>query len=204
MAGTSKHPHVRRSVRFLLPLFAALLVIAAGALVVRAATTTKPEANAARNVKNSYQFKASVPGPLAPGRTLPVKIQLANNKSYPVWIYHMKISALVDGVHRAAGCDAAQNYSFTQLPKQSFPFQLKKRRFRVVKVRSKGKVRKKKLAVFTTLPTKITKGQPLMTMADLPNVNQDACKGATIFFRFDSRADSSKKKAKKLAKKEKP
>lgn len=187
----------------MLPFFAALLVIAAGALVVRAATATKHEASAARNVRNSFQFKASVSGPLAPGRTLPVKIQLASNKSYPVWIYRMKISALVDGAHRAAGCNVTQNYSFTQLPKKSFPFQLKKRRYRVVRIKGKGRVRKKKQAVFTTLPAKITKGQPAMTMADLPNVNQDACKGATIYFRFDSRAASTKKSAKKYLKKEK-
>lgn len=179
-----------------------MIVLAVGGLVVQAAIRQN-EARTARNVKNSYQIKGVVEGQLAPGGQLPVKIQIANNKSYPLWIYRLKISAVVDHKHRLAGCKVDRDYSFTQLPKKAFPFKINKRKFRVVKVKSKGKVRKKKQAVFTTLSRKLTRGEPKIEMNYLPTVNQDACKGATIHFKFDSRAEKTRAKAKKLAKKEK-
>ena len=200
---SSKTPRGRkRLTRFLLPFAAAIFALATCGLVVQAAIKGN-DVRTARNVKNSYQIKAAAPGPLVPGRKMPLKITIANNKSYPIWIYRLKISAVIDHAHRAAGCNVARDFRFTQLGKKTFPFKINRRKFRVVRVRSAGKVRKKKQAVFWTLPAKTAKGFPTIEMLDLKGVNQDACKGASIHFKFDSRAESSKKKAKKLAKREK-
>lgn len=206
MAGTGAHRSSRRRRlgRFALLFSATMIVLAVGGLVVQAAISQN-EARTARNVKNSYQIKGVVEGQLAPGGQLPVKIQIANNKSYPLWIYRLKISAVVDHKHRLAGCKVDRDYSFTQIPRTAFPFRLNKRKFRVVTLKGKvkGKVRKKKQAVFTTMSRKLTKGEPKIEMNYLPNVNQDACKGATIHFKFDSRAEKTRAKATKLAQKEK-
>ena len=141
----------RRSRRLLFAVAAALSALAITGLVVQAATRHKQAQSSARNVKNSFQVRGSVSGELLPGRQLPVKIMLANNKSYPLWITRLRISAVIDHQHRLAGCSVARDFRFTQLGRKAYPFKLAKRKFRVVKVKSKGKVRKKKQAVFTTL-----------------------------------------------------
>ena len=179
-----------------------MVLFAVSGLVVQAAIRHN-EARTARNVKNSYQIKGVVSGQLAPGRKLPVKIQIASNKSYPLWIYRLKISAVVDHQHRLAGCKVDRDYQVTQLGKKTFPFKINPRKFRVVRVKKLGKVRKKKQAVFWTMSAKLANGQPTIAMRNLPGVNQDACKGAVIHWKIDSRAERTKAKAKRLARKEK-
>lgn len=197
MAGMRTKP--TRGRRLLFAVVAALCSLAVASLVVHAATKDREARSSARNVKNSFQIRGQVSGDLVPGRRLPVKIQMANNKSYPLWITRLRISAAIDHKHRLAGCSVARDFRFTQLGKKSFPFKLAKRKFRVVRVKSRGKVRKKKQAVFTTLSRRITKGQPTIELVNLSDVNQDACKGATIHFKFDSRAERNRKLAKKRA-----
>lgn len=207
MPGT-RTPELRsRATRFTLPLFAALIALAVGGLAVRAATGSKQEASASRNVKNSYQIQASVTGQLAPGWSLPVKLRLASNKSYSLWIYRLKVGLAIDQAHAAAGCNVQRDYGVTQIPKRSFPFKLNRRKFRLVRVKtgtgSKARTKKKKQAVFTTLSMKVTRGHPYVSMANLAHVNQNACKGATLYFRFDSRGEKSRKKATRLARRQK-
>lgn len=196
---TGLRTNTQRSRRLLFAVAAALSALAVTGLVVQAATRQHQAQSSARNVKNSFQVRGSIDRPLIPGRKLPVKIEMASNKSYPLWITRLRISAVIDHQHRLAGCSINRDFRFTQLNRKAYPFRLAKRKFRVVKVKSKGKVRKKKQAVFTTLRGGITRGQPTIEMLNLSDVNQDACKGAKVTFTFDGRAERNRKQARKRA-----
>lgn len=188
----------RRSHRLLFAVAVALSALAVTGLVVHAATRQQAKTSA-RNVKNSFQVRGSIDRTLIPGRKLPVKIEMANNKSYPLWITRLRLSAVIDHEHRLAGCSISRDFRFTQLGRKAYPFRLAKRKFRVVRVKTKGKIRRKRQAVFTTLRAGITRGQPTIEMLNLSDVNQDACKGAKISFVFDGRAERNRRQAFKRA-----
>lgn len=189
-----------RGRRLLFAVMASLCALAAAGLVVQAATRTAKKRTAERNIKNSFQISGSIAGELRPGRKFPVKIVLASNKSYPLWITRLRITAVLSHEHRLAGCSIERDFRFTQIDTKAFPFRLNSRKYQLVKVKtSRGRVRKKKQAVFTTLPARIANGQPTIEMVYLPHINQDACKGAKVHFVFDARAERSLKRAKRRA-----
>lgn len=188
-----------RSRRLLFAVVVALSALAVTGLVVQAATRQHQAQSSARNVKNSFQVRGSIDRALIPGRKLPIKIEMANNKSYPLWLTRLRVSAVIDHEHRLAGCSISRDFRFTQLDRKAYPFRLAKRKFRVVRVKSKGKIRRKRQAVFTTLRAGITRGQPTIELLNLSDVNQDACKGAKITFTFDGRAERNRRQAMKRA-----
>ncbi len=66
-----------------------------------------------------------------------------------------------------------------------------------VKVKGKTKTKRRKRMVWTKLSKKRSRGMPTLELVNLPTTNQDACKGATVTFKIKSRAERTKKAAKK-------
>lgn len=155
-----------------------------------------------RVVRNSYMVQASLgQGSLSIGRPQQLSVKLFNRKGHSLWVYQLTISGELDAAHTAAGCSLARDFRFTQLPKKSFPFRIPKKRMNVdkvrVKVKGKTKTKRRKRMVWTKLSKKQNRGQPTLELVNLPTTNQDACKGATVTFKIKSRAERTKKAAKK-------
>lgn len=172
----------------------ALAAFALGALAVNAAIDGGVAAKKKRGkAQPSFLIRTEVPGQLAPGRTIPLKISLANKRPVRLWVTKLSLAIAVDPAHRAAGCDVTQNYRVTQIPKKFFPYKLAKG-----KKAKKGKKAPK--PKWRTLPAKRRDGNPTLSMTALADVNQDACKGATLTISYKSRA-TTKKPRKKAASK---
>lgn len=168
-----------------------LAAFATGAIVVQAATsaqTAKAKRKPSKRIP-TFMIRAQVTAPLTPGRSVPLKITLGNNRLKPIWILRLSVRLAVDQIHAARGCSVARDYRVVQIPKAAFPI-------KVAKARAATKTRKGRLR-WRTLRAKRTRGRPTLMMLNLPGVNQNACKGATLTVSFNSR--SINKKPRKLA-----
>lgn len=174
-----------------------LAAFAGGALVVNAATTAQQSASKKKRgaAKASFQIKAKVTRQLQPGAQVPIKVSLANNRSFPLWIKKLSVVLAVDKAHAAAGCSVARDYRVEQLPAKFFPYKLEKKR-KAKKTKSKKKVK----VQWKPLRTSRRQGKPTMSMVALADVNQDACKGATLTIAFKSQATKKRPRTKKAAK----
>lgn len=161
-----------------------------------AVNVTTPGQSAAKKKRGkataSFQIRTQVPGQLAPGRSIPLQISLANNRPVPLWIKRMTVRIAVDPAHTAAGCTVGRDYRITQIPKQFFPYKLAKGK----KARKGKRPPKPK---WHKLSTKRRGSDPSLSMVALTSVNQDACKGATLTISYKTQATT--KKPKKRAKK---
>jgi hypothetical protein len=141
----------------------------------------------------SFQIRTKVPGTLSPGKTLPVEISLANKRPVNLWIKRLSLRLSIDPAHAAAGCSVARDYRVTQIPKKFFPYKL-------VKAKKSRKRKKKQKLKWRKLPARKRGGNPKLTMLALPDVNQNACKGATLKISFKSRSTTKKPRSKKRSK----
>jgi hypothetical protein len=118
---------------------------------------------------------------LSPGVTAPVDVTLHNRIHHVLWISDLKLTLGVDAAHAAAGCSVARDYIVTQLPRSTYPIRLPARSdysaawpARLRWVGSRG-WRLRELGVPVA---------PAISMVNLPNVDQDGCKGAKLRLSF--------------------
>jgi hypothetical protein len=180
----------RLASRAALLLACGLLAFATGALVVHAATTAQTTKKKKQTgTAPAFMIRAEVMGKLAPGRAVPVKIALANNRLKPIWIRRLSIRLAIDPAHVRAGCTATRDYHVVQLPKRVFPFKLAT--FHRATKKHKARLR------WRTLRARRTLGKPQLMMLNLPGVNQNACKGSTLTLTFATNSTLKKPRHKK-------
>jgi hypothetical protein len=167
-----------------------LVAFATGAIVVHAATSAQTAKKKKRaNAWPAFMIRAQVAENLAPGVNAPIKLSVANNRLKPIWIMRLSVRLAVDAAHVRRGCSVSRDYHVVQMPKAVFPF----------KVASFYRATKKRKATlrWRTLRTRRTGGKPILMMHNLPGVNQNACKGATLTLNFATRSSMKKPKRKK-------
>lgn len=160
-----------------------LAAFATGAIVVHAATSAQTAA-AKKKAQPSFYVRAQFTDQLAPGKTVPLKLSIANNRTRNIWITRMAVQLKMDQAHQDAGCNLPRDYRIVQLPRKFFPYKLAKAK----QLRSKKKLKLK----YRSIPAKKTNGKPALMMVSLPNVNQDVCKGATLTIGFLTRSSTKK------------
>jgi hypothetical protein len=118
---------------------------------------------------------------LMPGSTAPIDVALANRIRHVLWISGLKITVAVDAAHAAAGCSAARDYVVTQLPRETYPIQLPARSPYTTqwpaRLRWPG-------AHHWRLRDLGVPVLPAISMLNLPEIDQDGCKGAKLQLRF--------------------
>jgi hypothetical protein len=171
---------------------AALMLLATGAWAY--SSVNRPEVAKSKRTKAqpSFQIRASLPGELSPGRTLPVKVSLANNRPRAIWLTRMRLSLTVDPAHAAAGCSADRDYAVSQLPRKFLPYKIRKG-----KKPKRRRLGQKPVSRFQPLSAKKRQGKPTITMVNLGSVNQDPCKGAQLTIGFTTKSTTRKPRAKK-------
>lgn len=183
----------RVSSRTVLPVAIAACLLLVGSLVVNAAT--RGEVAKKRRAKTAFIVKGEMVTTLRPGVKSQVKVSLANKKYTAIWVKSLRMSVSIDVAHAAAGCSVGRDFRVTQLPRKAFPLKLtkakKQRKARGSKKKRKAKVR------WRAITAKKAKGLPAIEMVNLPDVNQDACKGATLNLKFTGKATNKKPKRKK-------
>lgn len=167
-----------------------LVAFATGAIVVHAATSAQVAKKKKRTPAwPAFMIRAQVAEGLAPGRSVPIKISLANNRLKPIWIIRLSVRLAVDAKHAQAGCKVSRDYQVVQIPKAVFPY----------KVASYYRAAENREATlrWRTLRDRRTRGKPILMMNNLPSVNQNACKGATLTINFASKSARKKPVRKK-------
>ena len=102
-----------------------LVAFAAGAIVVHAATSAQVAKKKKRaNAWPAFMIRAQVDGELVPGRNVPIKLSVANNRLKPIWILRLSVRLAVDAKHVRAGCKVARDYHVDQMPKAVFPIKV--------------------------------------------------------------------------------
>lgn len=155
-----------------------LVAFATGAIVVHAATSAQVAAKKKRKgpAWPSFMIRAEVAQGLAPGKNVPIKISIANNRLKPIWIRRLSVRLAIDDKHARAGCDVDRDYHVVQMPRAVFPFKVASY-YRATKT-SPARLR------WLKLRDRRTRGRPILMMRNLPSVNQNACKGATLKLTF--------------------
>lgn len=119
--------------------------------------------------------------PLSPGSTAPIDVVLSNRLRHDLWIGGLKITVVVDPAHAARGCSATRDYVVSQLPRVFYPILLPGRRPYTAQWPARlhwpGRQR------WHLRDLGVTVG-PSISMLNLRDVDQDACKGATLRLRF--------------------
>jgi hypothetical protein len=174
-----------------------IAAFATGAFVVHAATSSSAQtAKKKAKGKAAFRIRTQVTDQLFPGKAVKLKVSLANNRPKPLWVKRLTLKLAIDQAHMNAGCSVARDYRVEQLPKKAFPIKLaKKPKAKKIKKKRKAKIHWK------PIKAKRARGKPTLTMLNLPSVNQDACKGATLTISYRSQASLKKPKSKKAAKK---
>ncbi|MBJ7353530.1 MAG: hypothetical protein JHC98_01780 [Thermoleophilaceae bacterium] len=158
-----------------------LAAFAAGAIVVHAATSAQVAKKKTRTPAwPAFMIRAQVTSELNPGKNVPIRVSVANNRLKPIWLLRLSVRVAVDEKHVRAGCKADRDYHVVQLPKAAFP----------IKVASYNRASGSQPATlrWRTLRDRRTRGRPILMMHNLANVNQNACKGATLTLNFASRS----------------
>lgn len=180
-------PRLRRvTLRSAVSIVALLCALTLGALAVRAATTSQTVQS---QRAKAFIVKGELVAPLRPGTASQVKVSLANKKYTAIWIKSLRFTATVDSAHAAAGCSIARDFQIVQLSKKAFPIKLAAAK--KPKKRKGGKKRKATVR-WRAIPASKAKGLPSIAMRNLADVNQDACKGATLNLKFSGKATNKK------------
>jgi hypothetical protein len=162
-----------------------LAAFATGAIVVHAATSAQTAKKKKRaKGQPSFYVRAQIDGPIAPGRSAPIKFSFANNQTKNIWITRLAVTLKLDKAHVAAGCSIKRDYNVVQLPKKFFPYKLPKA--------NKPKAKKKLKLRYRAVPAKKANGRPTLIMLAPQGVNQDACKGATLTLTYTTRSQTKK------------
>lgn len=114
--------------------------------------------------RSGVEIRGNLTRPLAPGVSRPLNLTLTNPHPFGLTIQRLTVAVSVDARHAAAGCRVAPNFKVTRLAKRAYPLHLPPRHTR-------------------TLPALGVKRLPRVAMRNLP-INQDACKGAQLEFRY--------------------
>ena len=101
---------------------------------------------------------------LSPGAAVPIGLTLTNPHNFTIQVTGITVS--IDPTSSVAGCQADENYSVEQIPSGSYPFSIPANSAR----------------------TLTSDDRPLVVMENSSTVNQDACKGATVFLDYTGAA----------------
>jgi hypothetical protein len=115
--------------------------------------------------KKAFDIDGDVPPGLAPGASLPLNLTLTNPHKFSLRVRSLAVT--LDRNTTEPDCGVAENYAVVQVPETRYPITLPGRESMTLD----------ELEVAD--PDK-----PKVTMLNLP-VNQNACKGATIFLRYN-------------------
>jgi hypothetical protein len=151
--------------------------------VVQAAKRHRPRPHTSRP---AFTVSGNLGAPLHPGSSQPIGLALTNRTRSALWITALRIRLEIDATHAAAGCSADRDFSVTPLPVGAFPILLPARR----PFRAGGWPAPFKWNATQTWPFAMlgVTGLPSVAMHDLPQTNQDACKGASLRFTFTGTA----------------
>ena len=117
---------------------------------------------------HEFRIRGNLRRPLAPGVSEPLNLRLTNPHRFDLKVTRLTVAVEVDARHAAAGCWAAGNFEVKGLARWAYPIRLRRRRTR-------------------TLRALGIKRLPRVAMRNLA-VNQDACRGARLGFRYAGRA----------------
>jgi hypothetical protein len=163
----------------------ALLLAAAGLAVVSAVQASiRASANKPVHAHRRFDIYGQLARPLLPGGSEPVPLTLNNRLSKTLWITSLRVGVVIDAAHAKAGCSLARDFVVTQLPASVYPIKL-----------PPGTFYRPGLPAHLHWPVHswslralgIT-ALPVVSMLDLPQVNQDGCKGAKLRLVFRARA----------------
>lgn len=114
--------------------------------------------------KKPLRISGDAPAGLAPGDSVPVDLVLSNPHNFELQVRDLAVA--VDRNTGVPGCSGQQNFSVLQIPDTKYPLNLPANATRNLS------------QLGLTEPDE----QPQIVMNDLP-VNQDSCRGATLFLR---------------------
>ena len=117
---------------------------------------------------HEFRIRGNLRRPLAPGVSEPLNLRLTNPYRFDLKVKRLTVAVRVDARHAAAGCWAAGNFEVKGLARRAYPIRLPARHTR-------------------TLRTLGIKRLPRVAMRNLA-INQDACKGARLSFRYAGHA----------------
>jgi hypothetical protein len=119
--------------------------------------------------KQPFDITGGLGQQLVPGARVPLNLALTNPNNFTLQVTGIAVS--VDHQTSAAGCDGADNFSAGQIPANRYPLSLPANSTRTL-----GQLG-------------VSDGdKPAVTMNDLVTVNQDACKGVTVYFNYSGGA----------------
>jgi hypothetical protein len=128
-----------------------------------------------------FDIIGRVAGSLSPGSTSPIDIALSNRIHHELWIRGLKITVAVDPAHAAAGCSAERDYVVTQLPRVTYPILLPARSPYTTQWPARPRWPGSQHWRLRDLRVPVL---PTISMLNLPDVDQDGCKGAKLQLRF--------------------
>jgi hypothetical protein len=167
--------------RFRIHLAVAAIAFVAIGSVVQASIRHHHRAHRKDRGYERFDIGGRVAVPLMPGMTAPINLWLANRIHHELWISGLRIAVGVDAAHAAAGCSAARDYVVTQIPRATYPILLPARRPYTAqwpaRLRWPGTQRWRLQQLGVPVA-------PTITMLNLPDVDQDGCKGAQLQLRF--------------------
>ena len=140
---------------------ACALVLAATAAVGAEAARRTDAPNPAR--ATGFAITGGLQLPTYPGASLPLDLELRNPHGHTLRVTRISVELVVDAAHTRAGCDRQLEFRQVRMPARAYP----------IRLRPRQRVRLSRLG----LPL------PRVVMLDRP-VNQDACKGARLHFRY--------------------
>jgi hypothetical protein len=128
-----------------------------------------------------FDIVGRVTVPLEPGMTAPIDVALSNRIRHDLWITGLTVTIAVDPAHASAGCSATRDYVVNQLPRAFDPILLPGRRPYTTQwpahLRWPGRQRWR-------LRDLGVPAVPTISMLNLPDVDQNGCKGAQLALRF--------------------
>jgi hypothetical protein len=166
--------------RTALPIAAAFL---AAVSVVQA--SIRASANKPTRTPHRFDVHGRLARPLRPGASEAVPISLSNRMRSPLWITTLRVGIVVDAAHSRAGCSVARDFAVTQLPVSAYPLKLPARP--IYRPGWPAHLRWPAPRRWSLRELGVT-ALPVISMLDLPQVNQDGCKGARLRLVFRARA----------------
>ena len=119
--------------------------------------------------KKAFGISGDATQGFAPGRSVPLDLVLTNPHSFTLKVTEIAVDP--DRVTSKPGCDGDDNFSVEPIPADRYPLSLPAKSTRTLS----------QLGVNDA-------DKPAVVMNDLENVNQDACRGATVFFNYSGAA----------------
>ena len=119
--------------------------------------------------KRAFQIDGDAAQVLVPGAPVPLDLELTNSQNFAIEVTELVVS--VEPGTSEPGCDGERNYSVEQIPASLDPLELPANSTRTLS----------QLGVADA-------DKPTVKMNDLLAVNQDACKGATVFLDYTGTA----------------